>query len=45
MLSINPNVLRLVVLIGALAVGEAYAHHSRSNYDMREFLEYDGTVV
>jgi len=45
MLSINPNVLRLVVLLGPLVVGDAYAHHSRSNYDMREFLEYDGTVV
>jgi hypothetical protein len=42
---INPKVLRLVVLIGALVVGEANAHHSRSNYNMREFLEYDGTVV
>jgi hypothetical protein len=45
MLSINPKVLRLVVLLGPLVVGDAYAHHSRSNYDMREFLEYDGTVV
>ena len=45
MLSINPKVLRLVVLIGALVVGEAYAHHSRSNYNMVEFLEYEGTVV
>ena len=45
MLSMNPTVLRLIVLIGALVVGDASAHHSRSNYDMNEYLEYDGTVV
>jgi hypothetical protein len=45
MLSANPTILRLIVLIGAFMVGDAYAHHSRSNYDMNEYLEYDGTVV
>ncbi|MDE0754881.1 MAG: DUF6152 family protein [Woeseiaceae bacterium] len=44
-LSINPRLFRLVLLIGIFVVGDAYAHHSRSNYAMREFLEYDGTVV
>ena len=45
MLSMNPIMLRLLVLVAVLVVGEAYAHHSRSNYDMNKFLEYDGTIV
>jgi hypothetical protein len=45
MLSIIPKVLRFVVLIGALVVVETNAHHSRSNYDMNVFLDYEGTVV
>ena len=34
-----------VVVCGVLLFGSAAAHHSRSNYDMQEFIEYDGTVV
>jgi len=45
MSSKDPTTLRLIVLIGALLVSDAYAHHSRSNYAMNEYLEYDGTVV
>jgi hypothetical protein len=45
MLSMNPRTPRLIALIGLLLVGESYAHHSRSNYDMDQFLEYDGTIV
>jgi len=45
MLPIKPTAIRIVVLIAALVVGDAYAHHSRSNYDMNEYLEYYGTVV
>jgi len=45
MLSMNPKLLRLFALVAVLVVGEAYAHHSRSNYDMEKFLEYDGTIV
>lgn len=35
----------ITVACAVLLFGIAAAHHSRSNYKMREFLEYDGTVV
>ena len=34
-----------ILLCGVLLCGSALAHHSRANYDMDTFLEYDGTVV
>ena len=37
--------LLIAVLVSVLATRSAGAHHSRSNYDMQKFLEYDGTVV
>jgi hypothetical protein len=45
MLSRHPNLVSLVAIIAAFVVGDVSAHHSRSNYNMEEFLEYDGTVV
>ncbi|MDA0681525.1 MAG: DUF6152 family protein [Proteobacteria bacterium] len=45
MLSMNSKISILVVLVSAFAAGNADAHHSRSNYNMDEVLEYDGTVV
>jgi hypothetical protein len=41
----NIKLFSLVALLSAFVVGDACAHHSRSNYDMQKFLEYDGTVV
>jgi len=35
----------VIFLATSLFYDGALAHHSRSNYDMREFLEYDGVVV
>lgn len=32
-------------IVFGLLMETAYAHHSRSNYDMQKFLEYDGVVV
>jgi hypothetical protein len=38
--------LRLTILLcGLFQCSTSGAHHSRSNYDMQTFLEYDGTVV
>lgn len=45
MLPMNLHLLRLILLVGVFVYGDVYAHHSRSNYAMQEFLEYDGTVV
>jgi hypothetical protein len=45
MLSLNPKALVILVLVGAFVISDGNAHHSRSNYNMKEFLEYDGTVV
>lgn len=45
MLAMKTKALLATVLISAIAIKSASAHHSRSNYDMDEFLEYDGTVV
>lgn len=45
MLLTSSRVLLIAVLVSVLATRSAGAHHSRSNYDMQEFLEYDGTVV
>jgi hypothetical protein len=45
MLSVNQKTLRLLVLVAAFMCGPVNAHHSRSNYNMQEYLEYDGTVV
>ena len=35
----------LLLIIGGLMFNPVSAHHSRANYDMEKFLEYDGTVV
>ena len=35
----------LLLSIGGLTFNTVSAHHSRANYDMEKFLEYDGTVV
>ena len=45
MLLRHPNLVRVFALIAAFVVGDVSAHHSRSNYNMQEFLEYNGTVV
>ena len=34
-----------VFIACGLLLDNAFAHHSRSNYDMRKFLEYDGVVA
>jgi len=45
MLSMNSRLSIAVVLVGFFAASGVDAHHSRSNYDMQKFLEYDGTVL
>lgn len=45
MLATSSRALLVAVLVSVLTIRSAGAHHSRSNYDMQKFLEYDGTVV
>jgi hypothetical protein len=45
MILIKPKTLSLFALLATIVTGVANAHHSRSNYDMGNFQEYDGTVV
>lgn len=42
---VSKQIQILLLLCGLLIADIVSAHHSRSNYDMQEFLEYDGTVV